>query len=60
MTNATELLAGLDPDAIRERLEEIEREACALRALLRAALARRRGQKPRPAESAAAHEVAPA
>jgi hypothetical protein len=43
-TTAIELLNSLNPDRIRERLAELDREAIALRTLLRAALARRRRQ----------------
>jgi hypothetical protein len=43
------LVDALDPDVIRERLDELHRQESALRALLRAALARRRGVARRPA-----------
>lgn len=45
MTNPTELIRELDPDAIRTRLGEIERERRALLVLLRAA---RRAQPKQP------------
>ena len=38
------LIANLDPDAIRSRLADLDAEESALRVLLRAALARRRGR----------------
>lgn len=41
------LLERLDPDDIRRRLEEIERERKGLLVLLRASLRARKGQKPR-------------
>jgi hypothetical protein len=41
-----ELVESLDPDAIRLRLEELEKERDALRVLMRAALARGRRQPP--------------
>ena len=37
-TNATEIVQNLKPDAIRQRLAEIDDEAKALRLLLRAAM----------------------
>jgi hypothetical protein len=40
----TALLDALDPEALRDRLHALEREARALRVLLRAALARQRHQ----------------
>lgn len=43
----TELIASLDPEAIRSRLAELNAEESALRVLLRAALARRRDQDKR-------------
>ncbi len=41
----TELVNGLDPDLIAERLDELDREAKALRVLLRSARARQLGKK---------------
>lgn len=47
--NATELIDSLDADAIRARLDAIERERKALMVLLRAALrVRREPARPRP------------
>ena len=53
------LIDTLDPDAIAARLEELVREQDALRVLLRAARARRRGQQARPPSEKAevAHAV---
>jgi hypothetical protein len=42
LTAPADLIDRLDPGAIRERLEDLDRQAAALRVLLRAALARRR------------------
>lgn len=41
-----ELIESLDPDAIRERLMRLHRQDKALRVLLRAAIARRRYERP--------------
>lgn len=38
----TAIVNSLNPDEIRERLDELDREASALRVLLRAAIARQR------------------
>jgi hypothetical protein len=36
------LVDGLDPDAIRKQLDDLDRQSSALRVLLRAAIARKR------------------
>lgn len=41
-TDPTQVVASLDPDAIRKRLAELNAEESALRVLLRAAIARSR------------------
>jgi hypothetical protein len=41
-TDAVALIERLDPDAIRNRLAELDRQSRALRVLLRSALARQR------------------
>jgi hypothetical protein len=50
------LIDQLDPDAIRGRLAEMERKRSAWLVLLRAALARRRGERQLPAAVKAAPE----
>jgi hypothetical protein len=40
-----DLVEQLDPDKIRQQLTDLDRQSRALRVLLRAALARRRGQQ---------------
>lgn len=52
MTNAAELLRRLNPDEIRQRLDEIDGERKALMTLLRAAQRRR----PRPRASSGTSE----
>lgn len=44
--SALDLLNGLTPEMIRERLARLDAEAAALRLLLRAATRRARGQRP--------------
>jgi hypothetical protein len=58
LSTPIDLIDKLDPDAIREKLADLERQATALRILLRAALARRQGiQRRRPAQPATAEET---
>lgn len=45
--DASAMIAAISPDSIRARLEEIDREARALRVLLRSAVARQRQRQPR-------------
>jgi hypothetical protein len=45
----TAVVEALDPQAIRAKLEDLDRQRSAWLILLRAALARRRGERQRPA-----------
>jgi hypothetical protein len=47
-TDPRKLIKSLDPDSIRERLEEMDGERRALLTLLRAALCKRRDRTNRP------------
>ncbi len=49
-TDPLQLIESLDPDQIRDRLAELDRQSAALRTLLRAAVARDRRRLP-PAEA---------
>ena len=50
-TSPAELIEGLEPDAIRQRLAELDAEQSALRVFLRAALARSRSRDRKPKDS---------
>jgi len=51
-TDAVKIVEGLDPEAIREQLADLDRQADSLRVLPRAVLARRRPHYTPPKEAA--------
>jgi hypothetical protein len=58
-TDTLAIVERLDPDAIRSALADLDRRSQALRVLLRAAVARRRGQSSRPGTGIGRRQEAP-